>query len=53
MRERRFEMDALICYEAGKTWPEADADTAETIEARLDAPEGHPGSAKLVKSAGA
>jgi 1-pyrroline-5-carboxylate dehydrogenase len=32
LRERRFEMDALICYEAGKTWPEADADTAETID---------------------
>jgi len=28
-------------------------DTVEAIEARLDAPEGHPGSAKLVKSAGA
>ena len=25
-------MNALICYEAGKTWPEADADTAETID---------------------
>jgi 1-pyrroline-5-carboxylate dehydrogenase len=32
LRERRLEMDALICYEAGKTWPEADADTAETID---------------------
>jgi 1-pyrroline-5-carboxylate dehydrogenase len=32
LRERRFEMDALICNEAGKTWPEADADTAETID---------------------
>src|SRR5215470_1083374 len=32
LRERRFEIDALICYEAGKTWPEADADTAETID---------------------
>lgn len=32
LRERRFEMNALICYEAGKTWPEADADTAETID---------------------
>src|SRR5262249_28042033 len=32
LRERRFEMNALLCYEAGKTWPEADADTAETID---------------------
>ena len=32
LRQRRFEMNALICYEAGKTWPEADADTAETID---------------------
>jgi 1-pyrroline-5-carboxylate dehydrogenase len=32
LRQRRFEMDAWICYEAGKTWPEADADTAETID---------------------
>src|SRR4029077_8777467 len=27
LRDRKFEMNALICYEAGKTWPEADADT--------------------------
>src|SRR5947209_19290967 len=32
LRERKMEMNALICYEAGKTWPEADADTAETID---------------------
>ncbi len=32
LRQRKFEMNALICYEAGKTWPEADADTAETID---------------------
>ena len=32
LRERKFEMNAWICYEAGKTWPEADADTAETID---------------------
>src|SRR6266478_2780581 len=32
LRERKFEMNALIVYEAGKTWPEADADTAETID---------------------
>ena len=32
LRERKFEMNALIVYEAGKTRPEADADTAETID---------------------
>jgi 1-pyrroline-5-carboxylate dehydrogenase len=32
LRERRFEMNALICHEAGKSWAEADADTAETID---------------------
>jgi len=32
LRERRHEMNAIICYEAGKSWPEADADTAETID---------------------
>jgi 1-pyrroline-5-carboxylate dehydrogenase len=32
LRERKHEMNALICHEAGKTWPEADADTAETID---------------------
>ena len=32
VRERKFEISALICYEVGKTWPEADADTAETID---------------------
>jgi 1-pyrroline-5-carboxylate dehydrogenase len=32
LRERKYEMNALIVYEAGKTWPEADADTAETID---------------------
>jgi 1-pyrroline-5-carboxylate dehydrogenase len=32
LRERKFEISALICYEVGKTWPEADADTAETID---------------------
>src|SRR3989442_15052684 len=30
LRERKFEISALMCYEVGKTWPEADADTAET-----------------------
>src|SRR6202011_229559 len=32
LRDRKYEMNALIVYEAGKTWPEADADTAETID---------------------
>jgi 1-pyrroline-5-carboxylate dehydrogenase len=31
-RERKFELSALICYEVGKSWAEADADTAETID---------------------
>ena len=32
IRERKFELNALVCYEVGKTWPEADADIAETID---------------------
>ncbi len=32
LRQRKHEMSAWICSEAGKTWPEADADTAETID---------------------
>ncbi|MBV9278218.1 MAG: L-glutamate gamma-semialdehyde dehydrogenase [Candidatus Eremiobacteraeota bacterium] len=32
VRERRFEFDALLVYEVGKTWPEADGDTAEAID---------------------
>jgi 1-pyrroline-5-carboxylate dehydrogenase len=32
LRKRRFEMDAWLCYETGKTWTEADADTAELID---------------------
>src|SRR5712672_4440520 len=32
VRERKFELEALVCYEVGKTWPEADADIAETID---------------------
>src|SRR5712692_4593150 len=32
LRRRKFEMSAWVCYEVGKTWPEADADTAETID---------------------
>src|SRR5271154_2911781 len=31
-RERKFEVSALICYEVGKSWIEADADTAGTID---------------------
>ncbi len=32
LRQRRFEMNAWVVYEVGKTWPEADADVAETID---------------------
>src|SRR5580765_2228963 len=32
IRQRKFETSALICYEVGKSWIEADADTAETID---------------------
>ncbi len=32
LRGRKYEMNALVCYEVGKTWVEADADTAETID---------------------
>ncbi len=32
IRKRKFEVSALISFEVGKTWPEADADTAETID---------------------
>jgi 1-pyrroline-5-carboxylate dehydrogenase len=32
LRKRRFELDALLVYEIGKTWPEADADIAELID---------------------
>ncbi len=32
VRERKYELEALVCYEVGKTWPEADADIAETID---------------------
>jgi 1-pyrroline-5-carboxylate dehydrogenase len=32
IRERRFEFDAWLVYEAGKTWPEAEADVAEAID---------------------
>ncbi len=32
MRKRKFEFSAMLTYEVGKTWPEADADTAEAID---------------------
>jgi 1-pyrroline-5-carboxylate dehydrogenase len=32
LRQRRHEFSALLVYEVAKTWPEADADTAEAID---------------------
>ncbi len=32
MRRRKFELSAWMIFEVGKTWPEADADTAEAID---------------------
>ncbi len=32
MRKRRFECNAAMIIEVGKSWPEADADTAEAID---------------------
>jgi 1-pyrroline-5-carboxylate dehydrogenase len=32
MKRKRFELNAVMIYEVGKTWPEADADTAEAID---------------------
>src|ERR1051326_3500298 len=32
LRSRRFEFDAWLIYEAGKTWPEAEAEIAEAID---------------------
>lgn len=32
MKRRRFELNSWMVYEAGKTWIEADADTAEAID---------------------
>ncbi len=32
MRRKRFELNAIMVLEVGKTWPEADADTAEAID---------------------
>src|SRR3989304_5128836 len=32
LRKRKHEYSAVMVYEVGKTWPEADADTAEAID---------------------
>ena len=32
IRKHKFEFDAWLVYEAGKTWPEADADVSEAID---------------------
>lgn len=32
MRKRKHEFSAVLSYEVGKTWPEADADTSEAID---------------------
>src|SRR6202162_662506 len=32
LRKRKYELNAWLCYEIGKTWPEADADIAELID---------------------
>jgi 1-pyrroline-5-carboxylate dehydrogenase len=32
LRRRKHEFSAVMVYEVGKTWPEADADTAEAID---------------------
>jgi len=32
MRQRKLELNAVMMFEVGKTWPEADADTAEAID---------------------
>src|ERR1700687_4976260 len=32
VRERKYELNAVVCYEVGKSWIEADADIAETID---------------------
>lgn len=32
LRRRKFEFNALLCLEAGKSWVEADGDTAEAID---------------------
>ena len=32
IRERKFEYNAWLAFEAGKTWPEAEAEVAETVD---------------------
>lgn len=32
MRRRRFELNAVLIYEVGESWPEADGDVAEAID---------------------
>jgi 1-pyrroline-5-carboxylate dehydrogenase len=32
IRDRKFEFDAWLVYEAGKSWPEAEADVSEAID---------------------
>jgi 1-pyrroline-5-carboxylate dehydrogenase len=32
LRERKFDFNAWLVFEAGKTWPEAEAETAEAID---------------------
>jgi 1-pyrroline-5-carboxylate dehydrogenase len=32
VRARKFDLSALVCYEVGKSWAEADGDIAETID---------------------
>ncbi len=32
VRKRRYELNALACLEAGKTWPEADLELAEAVD---------------------
>ena len=32
LRDRKLEFDAWLVFEAGKTWPEAEAETAEAID---------------------
>jgi 1-pyrroline-5-carboxylate dehydrogenase len=32
LRDRKFEFNAWLVYEAGKTWPEAEAETSEAID---------------------
>ena len=32
IRKRKYEFDAWLVYEAGKTWPEAEADVSEAID---------------------